>query len=276
MKRKFITFADSRMKKALGRICRQAEDMSFFDEIKVYTEKDLEESFLKENANLLRPGVRGYGYWKWKPYLIRRELQTLQEGDQLYYIDAGCHWNSAGRPRLLEYAMALEACPLGIAAFELGRGCSERAYTKMDVLVHMGVENNDAVLDRGQICGGHVFVAKNERSVAFVDAWYAATQNTHLIDDSPSVLPNLPEFKEHRHEQRIFSNMCKLQGALVFSGKETWPENNSRNWASLSPYPIWDKRDLGVTSHLFLRLWRKIAKKVKISLNFLKVHKRKG
>lgn len=260
------------MKKALARICRQAEEMNFFDEIKAYTEKDLEESFLKENASLLSPCVRGYGYWKWKPYLIRRELQTMQDGEQLYYVDAGCHWNSAGRPRLLEYAMALESCSLGIAAFELERGCSERAYTKMDVLVHMGVENEDELLDRGQICGGHVFVSKNARAVAFVDEWYAATQNTHLIDDTPSVLPNLPEFKEHRHEQSIFSIMCKLQGAVAFPGKETWPENNSRNWSFLRSYPIWDKRDLGVTSHLFLRLCRKFAKEVKKALRQILSH----
>ena len=261
MKRTFITFADSRMKQALARICRQAAEMEFFDEIKAYTEKELEDDFRKNNVSLLRPGVRGYGYWKWKPYLIRRELQTMQEGDQLYYIDAGCHWNPAGRPRLLEYAEALELNPLGIAAFELGRGCSERVYTKMDVLVHMGVENDADLLGRGQICGGHVFVSKNARSVAFVDSWYSTTQNTHLIDDSPSVLPNLPEFKEHRHEQSIFSIMCKLPGAAAFSGKETWPSNNSRDWSTMKEYPIWDKRDLGMTSHILFRLWRKICQK---------------
>lgn len=260
MKRKFITFADSRMKKALARICRQAEGMDFFDEIRAYTERDLDESFLNDNVSLLRPGVRGYGYWKWKPYLIMRELETMEEGDQLYYIDAGCHWNSEGRPRLLEYAEALEGCPLGIAAFELGRGCSERAYTKMDVLVYMGVENDAELLDRGQICGGHVFVSKNERSVEFVNAWYKATLNTHLIDDSPSLLPNLPEFKEHRHEQSIFSIMCKLQGAVAFSGRETWPVHNSRDWSTMKEYPIWDKRDLGMTTHVFYRLWRKYVK----------------
>lgn len=266
MKRKFISFADSRMQGSLARIRRQAESMRFFDEIEVFTERDLEPEFIAEHDHLLKPWIRGFGYWTWKPYIIRRELKTLNEGDQLYYIDAGCHWNSEGRPRLLEYAAALGSCPLGIAAFELDRDCSERAYTKMDLLVHMGVENDVELLDRGQICGGHVFVAKNARSVEFINAWYEATLNTHLIDDSPSVLPNLPEFKEHRHEQSIFSIMCKLQGAVFFSGRETWPAHNSRDWSTMKEYPIWDKRDLGVTTHLFYRLWRKICQKYALKL----------
>jgi hypothetical protein len=44
--------------------------MQFFDEIELFTEKELEPDFLAENAHLLNPWVRGYGYWKWKPYLI--------------------------------------------------------------------------------------------------------------------------------------------------------------------------------------------------------------
>lgn len=259
MKRKFISFADSRMRKALERIKRQAEEMQFFDEIELFTEKELGPDFLAENAHLLKPWVRGFGYWKWKPYLIYTQLQKMEEGDELYYIDAGCHWNVAGRERLLEYAEELRANPLGIAAFELGKKCSERRYTKMDVIDYLGVSDNDSVLDSGQICGGHVFVVKKSTSQSFVESWYNATQNTHFIDDSPSVLPNFPEFREHRHEQSIFSIMCKLNGAAKLPGNETWPDGNSRNWNSMKAYPIWDKRDLGVTTHILTRIWRKIV-----------------
>ena len=83
MKRKFITFADSRMTGALRRIRRQAEQMQFFDEIETITENELGTDFRKANSQYLRRGVRGYGYWIWKPYIILRALKELQSGDQL-------------------------------------------------------------------------------------------------------------------------------------------------------------------------------------------------
>ena len=36
---------------------------------------------------------------------------------------------------------------------------------------------------------------------------YACTY--HNIDDTPSIIPNYPNFKEHRHDQSIFSLLTK-------------------------------------------------------------------
>ncbi len=257
MKRHLISFADSRMKKALLRLQKQAENMQFFDEILVLTEQDLDTAFRQKFHHILSTKVRGFGFWIWKPYIIQRGLNNLQDGDELYYVDAGCHWNPAGRARLLEYARALESCPLGIAAFELGSKCSERAFSKMDVLLHMNVQNNSHIIDTGQLCATHVFCRKCTASMSFVNDWLNLCQNLHLIDDTPSLAAEFPEFEEHRHDQSIFSILCKLRCAERLPGNETWPANNTRDWSSLRNYPIWDKRDLGCTSHLLARMLRK-------------------
>lgn len=259
MKRKFITFADSRMTGALRRIRRQAEQMQFFDEIETITENELGTDFREANSQYLCRGVRGYGYWIWKPYIIHRALEELQSGDQLYYVDAGCHFNPAGRKRLMEYVEILENSSFGMTAFQLGRGCSDRKFTKMDVLLHLGVESNTDVLDSGQFCATHVFLIKNERSVAFVQRWLEEVLTIHHVDDSPSLAANDASFVEHRHDQSIFSIMCKLNNVAALPGSETWPKRKG-DWKSLSAFPIWDKRDLGVTTHLLPRLWRKIQK----------------
>ena len=34
--------------------------------------------------------------------------------------------------------------------------------------------------------------------------------NYHVIDDSPSIRKNIPGFKEHRHDQSIFSALTKI------------------------------------------------------------------
>lgn len=35
------------------------------------------------------PHLHGAGYWCWKPFIMLRELESLQEGDYLLYTDAG-------------------------------------------------------------------------------------------------------------------------------------------------------------------------------------------
>lgn len=260
MKRKFITFADSRLTKALSRIVRQAQSMNFFDEVKALTENDLESVYLQENKDLLRRGVRGFGYWIWKPYVIWKALLQMEDGDELYYVDAGCHFNPQGRSRMLQYARILRENELGVAGFELTSDCSVKAFTKMDLLVHLGVSGQESLLSRAQVCATHVFVRKNEKSIAFMKKWLDICRIIHLVDDSPSRIPNLPCFVEHRHDQSIFSILCMTHGAALLPGCETWPENNTRDWSSMSAYPIWDKRDLGITMHSLERLLLKIRK----------------
>lgn len=259
MKRKFICFADSRMLPSLDRLNKQAHEMNFFDEISTLSELDLPESFVRQHRGLMKRGVRGFGYWVWKPYIIQKALEALNEGDELWYLDTGCHLNPKGRERMFHYAEILANNELGIAAFELETACSERAYTKMDLLVHMGVQDCPEITDSGQLCTTHILMRKCPQVMKFIEDWGSHWSDLHLLDDTPSVIPNFPEFIEHRHDQSVFSIMAKLRGAARISGTETWP-GKSRNWDKLANYPFWDKRDLGFTAHTFARFIRKIKR----------------
>ena len=48
-------------------------------------------------------GTRGYGYWSWKPFIISKTLEKIDEGDILLYIDIGCELRSDGTQRFIEY-----------------------------------------------------------------------------------------------------------------------------------------------------------------------------
>ncbi len=259
MKRKFICFADSRMMSSLKRLHNQAEQMQFFDEISTLSELDLPDDFRVKHAKLMKRGVRGFGYWVWKPYIIQKALEALNDGDELWYLDTGCHLNPKGRDRLFHYAEVLANTPLGIAAFELETACSDRAYTKMDLLVHMGVHDKPEITDSGQLCTTHILMRKCPPVMQFVEDWKSAWNDMHLVDDTPSLIPNFPEFIEHRHDQSVFSIMAKLRGAAKLSGTETWP-GASRDWSKLQNFPFWDKRDLGFSAHTIARFFRKIKR----------------
>jgi hypothetical protein len=76
--------------------------------------------------------------------------------------------------------------------------------------------------------GGISFFKKTEKTIRFLTEWYELACNYHLIDDSPSILKNDPTFCEHRHDQSIFSLLCKKHGANVLDDEtyyEDWPKN---------------------------------------------------
>lgn len=242
MKRIFITFANSRMIPSLNRIKKQAELMGCFDRIVVMSDKDLDEDFKHKYRERLKKGTRGYGYWIWKPYIILNELKKMQEGDELLYVDAGCHLNPSGRTRLDEYFAAVAQGEIKVGGFKLSDKHNEKRWTKMDLLIQMNVLKKQEILETGQIEGGHVILKKCDNSISLIEDWFSISQQMNLIDDSPSVAPNYPEFKEHRHDQSVFSLLCKMRGAVEFSASEVYPDDEV-SWDKLHDCPIHDRRD---------------------------------
>src|SRR5258708_2034050 len=53
--------------------------------------------FYKKNKSLLDE-VCGAGYWAWKPYFILEAMNALDDGDILYYCDAGSRFISSPEP----------------------------------------------------------------------------------------------------------------------------------------------------------------------------------
>ncbi len=231
--------------------------MGCFDVIRVLTEKNLDKEFLNKYKHLLKVGVRGFGYWIWKPYIIKKTLQEMNDGDQLLYLDAGCHLNHGGRKRLLEYFDEVSSSDLKVGGFQLSDCHNEKRWTKMDLLVKLGVNKNDRVLKTGQVEGGHVILEKGSQSDDFVKEWVNIAENEHYVDDSPSIETEYKDFQEHRHDQSIFSILCKIKGAVLFSADEVYPADGA-SWNLLCDYPIQDRRDTKLS--LRAQLLNKIAK----------------
>lgn len=67
-------------------------------------------------------------------------------------------------------------------------------------------------------------------------------QPLNLVDNSPSVSPNLEGFVENRYDQSIFSILCKLRGITPLDCSETYAED----WNQLAAFPFQDRRDMGL------------------------------
>lgn len=81
------------------------KQMDIFDEIIGMTEKDLQndENFWLKHCDFISLNKRGYGYWVWKPYIIKKTLKIMDNDDILLFLDCGCELNYLARDKFLEY-----------------------------------------------------------------------------------------------------------------------------------------------------------------------------
>ena len=158
------------------RICNEAKDMDFFDSIQGFTEVDLmmDQEFWNNNGSFVANSGRGFGYWIWKPHIINKELEKLNDGDILIYTDSGCEINKNGRERLLEYIHMLDNDPndYGLISFTLP--FKEYQYTKALIFEffekYKDISNIEELKNQNQCVGGIQIIKKNKHS-SFRNRW---------------------------------------------------------------------------------------------------------
>jgi hypothetical protein len=217
----FQTFGNSKFYEALERIKKEATKFELFEKIFIYNDKDLknDNKFWKEHGEFINKNSRFYGYAIWKPYLILKSLESINYGDILLYCDAGCELNYKGKERLLEYINIINSNDKSVLCFELKQ--IENMWNKMDLIDKLNAHD---LLNTPQILSGVGFFKKTEKSIKLLTDWYNLSNEYHLIDDTPSILPNHIEFKEHRHDQSLFSLLCKKYDANILQDETYyWP-----------------------------------------------------
>ena len=220
MKLFFISFGTTHnYAQSLIRIRFEAEHLNMFDKIIIYNENDFDDTFLKEHGNFMKNN-KGYGFWIWKSYFIKKTFEVMQEGDILLYTDCGCHLvnNLMAKNRLDTYIELCKVVPSGNIGFCMD--FLEKSYSKMETINSLNA-NNKQMLNSGQLVGGIFLIRKCQRSINLINEYYNACQKYNLIDDFPSKINNDPSFKSHRHDQSIFSILRKKMGTTLIYDN-TW------------------------------------------------------
>jgi hypothetical protein len=68
---------------------------------------------------------------------------------------------------------------------------------------------DDHYLNSYQRQGGTNMFYVCDKTRDLVNKWYEIACDYHIIDDSPSIVPNMECFRDHRHDQAIFSLLTK-------------------------------------------------------------------
>jgi len=194
---------------ALDRINGELKQTNIFDEIIGFTDEDLKKDteFWEKHGNFIENNKRGYGYWLWKPYLIIKTLEKMNDNDILFHLDAGCEITTYGEREIdLLKQMAYNCNKFNLLYISAQR--VEKQYTKMDLFEFMNMNNEDAK-NSTQNAATVIIIKKNNKMVDFMKEWYNISCNYNLIDDSPSILENDSSFSDHRHTQSTFSLLTK-------------------------------------------------------------------
>jgi hypothetical protein len=199
-----------------------------FNEIIIYTDTNLKQDidFWKIHGSFIDNNIRGYGYWLWKPYLIMKTMEQMNDNDILIYLDAGSEIvnNEKTHEQIMSF---VNKCNENDILYTL-TGHDEKTYTKMDLIEYMKM-NNDQIKNSIENQAGLIIIKKNTKMTDFIKEWYSTCihNNYHLLDDSVSIIPNDSSFIDHRHDQSIFSLLTKTNKHNV---------NNDKN--KIDPYPF--------------------------------------
>ena len=203
---KFITFGShDKYIKAAERLVEQAKQLNIFTETILYNTEYLEKEveFWKNHEEFIKKNKRGYGYWIWKPYIIKKTMEYMNNGDILLYLDCGCELSCERKDNLLKYIDLVKIDKLiGSVAF------IEKHWNKMDLIEKMNMNKNVYLNTLQRAAGANLFLVCHE-TINLVNEWYNLSCDYHNIDDSPSIIKNLTCFKQHRHDQSVFSLLTK-------------------------------------------------------------------
>ncbi len=276
------SFASPDLSRSKSRFIKQANQMKIYKNIKIFEFKDLENFKKEQIKNFLKEGKkRLYGYASWKPHIIKSYLDDIPKNSIVQYSDIGCHFNANGISRLIEY---IKICKKkNILTFQYKKPkfkafskfnyqeYFEYEYTKSDLWRYLNIKNGSKFLKNQQILSGIIFFKNNQFTRNLLEKWCECSNINHLIDDSQSKFKNHPNFKEHRHDQSIFSLLCKKKGVFSLSASECeWAVfNNKRTWKHLLRFPIHAKRDkkYNLVKRFIIRQIKNIKRKVKNAKN---------
>ncbi len=260
IKKYLISFGSPNLKLSAKRFLKQAKDFNYFDKVIVFSINDLGKNNKKKLLNLLknRKNKKGYGFWFWKPLIIKKFLDKINDNDIVNYVDLGCHINSKGKRRFNYYIKKLNKSKNGMLCFQYKKllklknknfkfqDIYEHRYTKADLFHYFNVVNKKNITNTAQYWAGNIILKKNFFTINFLNSWLKVfIERFDLVDDSQSKNTNFKEFIKNKSDQSVFSLLCKINKVASLSAYESeWIYYKKKKyWEHTSKSPIIAKRD---------------------------------
>ena len=174
-------------------------------ETKVFIPKDIPD----EMNNYAKSYIKGYGYYIWKPFIIKQALRKINENDILLYVDGRSGLRKTGKPiRWLDNFIIENK--FDIASWQMIH--KEMSWTNGDIISAFNLELNSELVKTRQFSATFHAWRKNIRSLNFVNEWLNfLLDNRDICRDEVSKNLNHKKFIQNRHDQSVFSLMIKTK-----------------------------------------------------------------
>lgn len=158
---------------------------------------------------------RGAGLWLWKPYIINKALNEINDGDWLFYTDSGAIFID-NIHKMIPSAIKANS---DIMLFE--QPLLHRQFTKKETMVNMGV----AEIGSNQTLG-IMLIRKTPFTKSLISEWLINCENEMNI--SPNHYnDNIVEFEDfvsHREDQSILSTLRIKYNIVAFRDPSDYGE----------------------------------------------------
>lgn len=234
-----ISYGDDKYKKSKEKIYAEAVTTGWFNTVTIYGPDDLDDEFKSKFKNILS-NERGGGYWIWKSYIINKKISEIDENDILIYLDAGCQINPEGKTRFNEYIDMLNESDSGIISFELDH--IEKKWTTKETFDHFDVKQDSEIANTNQLLSTVRIMKKNSNLMRMLDLEMKTLHANPLLFTDCYNKNQKPPFRDHRHDQSIFSVIRKMSNTILLKD-ETWFGRSGGFGAEKSrKYPFWAAR----------------------------------
>jgi len=238
-----VTFGDGSLRWRLARVrlTRQMHQSGWFTRIEAYdSQKSVLEidDFPTQFLDRTEVATRGYGYWAWRPFILKHWLLRLKPSDVLVFLDSGCELNinEISSARFDYYCQT--AIENGICIMQIENRLGD--WCKADLIQELAI--TEAQKDAKLMEPGVMFLSPQPWVMKLVSDWVnlSTAENMHLLDDSPSKIPEDPDFIEHRHDLALLSSLL-VQLGKVGIPQETYFPNKWRSEGV--KFPCWVVRN---------------------------------
>lgn len=176
------------------------------DKVIEYGPSNIDDVFYDKNEEILKC-KRGNGYWLWKPYIIDKTMEHLDENDWVVYSDSGVFYNK----NIDEYIKHYDRN--GLSVIVQDTKFAEKQFNKKYVLEAMDCYN-EIMMESKQISATVLIIKCNDIGKEIVKKWLDIAQNELMITDI-AYGENQDGFIEHRHDQSICSLVLKQYNDFV-------------------------------------------------------------
>lgn len=212
MRKVYITFSGDKYHETTKKIVEEAPKMGATD-VWVYDDWWLTHhrpDFVRINQRNWKhhDGLRGFGWFCWKPLVIIDALRRVSDGDVVLYTDAdtypiadlGVIFDIASRDGVMLFA---------------AQGQPHRWWCKRDCFIIMDMDEpkyNSASVQAG-VARFMAFKKGPWANDQFLMEWLTYCVNLSCTTfDKSHIAPEYPELHEHRTEQAIFTNLAHKYG----------------------------------------------------------------